>query len=223
MVEVVHQSLKRRNLLPPEHLVGKGYTDAKVLVGSRREHGVEIVGPVAQDPSWQARDDIGFDKSAFEIDWERRVVTCPAGKESISWLPNTYTKNGTVFEARFGRRDCTPCASRPRCTRAKLEPRIVALQTREHHDTLQAMRKQQATVEFRKEYAARAGIESTHAQAIRHSGLRCTRYWGLAKTHLQHVLTAAAINLLRIAAWSSGIPIAETRCSRFAALQSSAK
>jgi transposase len=219
MVEVVHRSLKRRNLLPSEHLVDKGYTDAKVLVGSQREYGVEIIGPVAQDPSWQARDGIGFDKSAFAINWERKVVTCPAGKESISWLPNTYPKNGTVFEVRFARRDCTPCASRPRCTRAKQEPRIIGLQTREYHETLQTMRRRQTTDEFRKAYAARAGIESTHAQAIRRSGLRRNRYRGLAKTHLQHVLTAAAINLLRIAAWASGMPIAETRCSRFAALQ----
>jgi transposase len=53
------------------HLVDKGYTDAKVLVVSQREHGVEIIGPVAQDPSWQSRD--GFDKSAFTIDWDRKV------------------------------------------------------------------------------------------------------------------------------------------------------
>jgi transposase len=167
MVEVVHRSLERRDLLPSEHLVDKGYTDAKVLVASRSKHGIEIIGPVAQDPSWQSRENAGFDKSAFSIDWDRKVVTCPAGKESISWLPNTYPKNGTVFEARFARRDCTPCASRPRCTRAKQEPRIIGLQTREYHETLQAMRKQQTTDEFRKSYAARAGIESTHAQAWR--------------------------------------------------------
>jgi hypothetical protein len=41
---------------------------------------------------------------------------------------------------------------------------------------------------------------------------------GLSKTHLQHVLTAAAINLLRIASWTDGVPLAKTRCSRFAAL-----
>ena len=62
MVEVVHRSLACRDLLPSEHLVDKGYTDAKVLIESRREHGVEIVGPVAQDPSWQSRDHAGFDK-----------------------------------------------------------------------------------------------------------------------------------------------------------------
>jgi hypothetical protein len=83
----VHRSLDSRNLLPSEHLVDKGYTDATVLVASQRDYGVEIIGPVAQDPSWQSRDKAGFDKSAFAIDWEAKVVTCPAGKQSISWLP----------------------------------------------------------------------------------------------------------------------------------------
>ena len=68
-----------------------------------------IVGPVAEDPGWQARAGAGFDKGSFAVDWDRQVVTCPAGKESISWLPNTYPKNGMVFEARFARKDCTPC------------------------------------------------------------------------------------------------------------------
>jgi transposase len=219
MVEVVHRSLQCRNLLPSEHLVDKGYTDAKVLVASQREHGVEIIGPVTQDPSWQSRDNAGFDKSAFVIDWEAKVVTCPAGKQSISWLPNSYPTNGTAFEARFARRDCTPCPSRSQCTKAKQEPRIIGMQTREHHEALQSMRKRQTTDGFRKSYAARAGIEGTHAQAIRRSGLRRTRYRGLSKTHLQHVITAAAINLLRIASWVNGTPIAPTRCSHFAALQ----
>ena len=201
MVEVVHRALRRRGLLPSEHLVDKGYTDAKVLVRSQAEHGVAIIGPVAQDPSWQTRESAGFAKSAFAVDWEARIVTCPAGKQSLSWLPNTYPASGPVFEARFARADCTPCASRRQCTRSRVEPCIIGLQDREHHEALQAMRARQKTPEFRKAYAPRAGIESTHAQAIRRSGLRRARYRGLAKTHLQHVLTAAAINLLRIASW----------------------
>jgi len=51
MVEVVHRSPACRNLLPSADLVDKGYTHAKVLVASQGEHGVEIIGPVAQDPS----------------------------------------------------------------------------------------------------------------------------------------------------------------------------
>jgi hypothetical protein len=59
------------------------------------------------------------------------VQTCPAGKESISWLPNTYPQNGMAYEARFSRKDCTPRPFRAHCTKAKQEPRIIGLQTRE--------------------------------------------------------------------------------------------
>src|SRR6267154_1235491 len=104
---------------------------------SRREYGVTIVGPVAEDPGWQARAGEGFDKASFAVDWDRRVVTCPAGKESISWLPNTYPKNGMEFEARFARRDCTPCPFRARCTKSEKEPRIIGLLPREQHEALQ--------------------------------------------------------------------------------------
>jgi transposase len=218
MLAAVHASLAARDLLPSEHLVDKGYTDSHVLVDSRRRFGVEVVGPVADDPSWQAREGEGFAKAAFLVDWERRVVTCPAGKRSISWLPNTYPKNGMVFEARFARKDCTPCPLRARCTRAKLEPRIIGLQAREHHEALHAARHRQTTPEFRARYAPRAGIEATHEQAVRRCGLRHARYLGLAKTHLQHIVTAVAINLVRLGEWWAGRAKAPTRRSRFAAL-----
>ena len=45
--------------------------------------------------------------------------------------------------------------------------------------------------------------------------LRQARYIGLAKVHLQHVLTAAALNLVRIAAWLVGTPLARTRQPTF--------
>jgi transposase len=219
MLKDVHRSLDKRDLLPSEHLVDKGYTDSHVLVDSQREYGVTIIGPVADDPSWQARAGEGFDKSQFRVDWDHQTVTCPAGKQSISFLPNTYPKNGMVWEARFARQDCTPCRFRSQCTKAKKEPRLIGLQTREQYEALQAARQQQTTAEFRQRYAARAGMESTHEQAIRRCGLRWCRYLGSAKTHLQHLLTAAAINLVRIADWWQGKTPAQTRRSRFTALQ----
>ncbi|MDT5275593.1 MAG: hypothetical protein QOG95_2525 [Mycobacterium sp.] len=219
MVAVVHQSLEKSELLPSEHLVDKGYTDSHVLVDSQQRHGVVIVGPVADDPSWQARSGDGFTKAQFQVDWDRHVVTCPEGKQSISWLPSTYPKSGMDFEARFARKDCTPCPMRSRCTRAKDEPRIIGMQARENYEALQSARRHQTTEEFQKNYAARAGIEGTHAQAISRCGLRRCRYIGLAKTHLQHVITAAAVNLVRIADWQNAIPPAKTRRSRFAALR----
>jgi hypothetical protein len=57
------------------------------------------------------------------------------------------------------------------------------------------------------------------SQALRCCGLRRSRYIGRDKTHLQHVLTAAAINLIRIDAWLAGTPLAKTRVSPFARLR----
>jgi hypothetical protein len=68
----------------------------------------------------------------------------------------------------------------------------------------------------------RAGVEDTHAQALRVCGLRRSRYLGQPKTHLQHILSAVALNLLRIPAWLNGTPLAPTRQSAFARLTASA-
>src|SRR5512147_779879 len=124
-----------------------------------------------------------------------------------------------MWEARFARKDCTPCPLRVYCTKAKVEPRLIGLQARDCFEALQAARKRQTTAAFRQQYAPRAGVEATHEQAIRRCGLRRSRYIGLAKTHLQHVLIATAINLVRISEWWAGTSRSRTRRSRFAALQ----
>jgi transposase len=38
------------------------------------------------------------------------------------------------------------------------------------------------------------------------------------KTHLQHIVTATATNIVRLVHWLDGVPFAKTRTSRFAAL-----
>jgi transposase len=86
------------------------------------------------------------------------------------------------------------------------------------HEALQAARPRQETSERKTEYAQRAGIEGTVSQGVRGFGLRCCRYSGLAKAQLQHVITAAAMNLSRLAAWFMEVPRAKTRVSRFARL-----
>jgi len=45
---------------------------------------------------------------------------------------------------------------------------------------------------------------------------------GLAKTHLQHLLTAVALNVVRLGEWWLGTLPAKTRCSAFAALRMAA-
>jgi hypothetical protein len=55
MLDTIYAALAEHALLPQAHLVDRGYTDAEILVGSEQTYGVTIVGPVAADPSWQAR------------------------------------------------------------------------------------------------------------------------------------------------------------------------
>ena len=71
---------------------------------------------------------------------------------------------------------------------------------------------------FKEAYARRAGVEGTLSQAVHRAGLRQARYVGLAKTHLQHLATAAALNMVRLGAWWAGTPLVTTRRSAFAAL-----
>lgn len=219
MLAPIHEKRAARDLLPAEHLVDKGYTSADVLVAAQADYGVQIVGPVAADSSWQARAKTGFAKAQFQVDWERKIVTCPQGKESLSWKANTYLATGVVWEARFAKAACLPCPSRAQCTQAKVEPRIIGFQERPQHEALQGRRAEQTTPEFRAAYAARAGIEGTHSQGVRRCDLRQARYLGLVKTQLQQILTAVALNLLRLAEWLIERPLAKTRLSAFASLK----
>ena len=59
-------------------------------------------------------------------------------------------------------------------------------------------------------------------QAANKKGGRRSRYLGVAKTHLQHIATAAAINLARGARWLMNDRPEKTRVSPFAALVSPA-
>ena len=83
-------------------------------------------------------------------------------------------------------------------------------------------RQRQETAAFRAEYARRAGVEGTLAQGTRRFGLRHARYRGLPKTHLQHVLTALSMNLVRLVAWFGEPTHSQVQPSRFVALAAAA-
>ncbi|WP_371541766.1 transposase [Streptomyces sp. NBC_00554] len=44
----------------------------------------------------------------------------------------------------------------------------------------------------------RAGCEATVSETVHAHGLRNCRYRGIAKTHVQHLLTAAGTNIIRL-------------------------
>lgn len=83
------------------------------------------------------------------------------------------------------------------------------------------MRDAQQTEAFQSRYATRAGVEGTISQAVVALTMRRSRYRGLAKTHLQHVATAVAINIKRLSNWWNGIPFSIMTSSPFALLMAS--
>jgi hypothetical protein len=57
---------------------------------------------------------------------------------------------------------------------------------------------------------------------MRSTRLRRTRYLGLRRVHLGHILTAAGLNLLRLGEWFLETAPAKTRITPFARLMAAA-
>ena len=219
VVAPIHAVLAGRDLLPAIHIVDAGYTDAAEVLASEATYGIKLHGPVARDGSWQAKDSAAFDLTHFRIDWDAKEAICPQGHASAKWIPHQDTHGNPAIRVTFRPQICRACPVRPHCTHTAVGARGLSLRPQAQHETLTHARQQQRTTTFKQQYALRAGIEGTMSQATRVCGMRQSRYIGLAKTRVQHVITASALNLLRGLAWLDGQPHRQVRPSRFAALR----
>ena len=220
-VEAIHSALGAKNLAPAQNLAEAAYMSADLLVVARERNGIDLVGPQRRNLTWQGTSESAFDAADFAVDWNKRMVRCPEGKESVRWKTfSDVSKAGgrPLMVAGFRHSDCRPCPSRTRCTRSSSDGRSVLVRSRPEHEALVAARARERTDDYRRLYAQRQGIEGTFSQGVRAFGVRRARYRGLAKVRLQNLATAAAINLDRLAAWLNKRPLAPTRTSRFAAL-----
>jgi len=213
---IIHAALQKKNLLPSVHLVDTGYVYAQWLLSSQSDYGVNLLGPTRWDYHWQARSAEGFAARDFVVDWETQQVTCPQGRTSHSWTPYTNKHQSEVIKIQFSQQVCSQCASRPQCTRGRR--RSLQIQPQAHQQALQTARERETTADYAAQYRKRAGIEGTLSQGVRVFGLRRARYVGLAKTRLQHILTATALNFVRLGYWLQGRPLARTRQSPFTRL-----
>src|SRR3989440_5189003 len=217
MTETIHADLQQTDLSPRHHLLDTRYITAPILVSSQQQYGIEVIGPARGDVKWQANTEQGIDASQFVIDWERQQAICPEGQRSISWTPAIDNRTNEVIKIKFSTTDCGRCPRQVHCIRSekKYKRRTLTIRPQAQHEALQAARRRQKTPAFAKQYALREGIEATISQGVRAFGLRRSRYIGLAKTHLQHLGIAAAINLVRVVAWLDGAELAPTRVSAF--------
>jgi transposase len=214
----LHAALAAKGLLPGEHYVDSGYVDAELLVSSRDEYGVSLEGPVRAMSRRRTEAERAYEQGSFTIDWERERVTCPQGKSSVTWRACLDEVGAPRITAVFSRSDCGACAARELCTSAKDARRSVYFHPRPLYEALNAARARMDDPAWQKRYGLRAGIEGTLSQGVRAFGMRRSRYVGLAKTGLQQVCAAAAMNVARIVNWLEERPRAKTRVTRFAAL-----
>jgi len=214
----MQQALIEKELPPREHCVDAASVSAELLVHSRDEQGITLRGPTRPSQGWQMQVAGAYTIEQCTVDWERQQVCCPQGKWAASWHERMEQDGRPSIVAAFRRQDCQACPARPLCTQAQQQGRQLRLPPQDQYAALTAARAWYASEEGRARAQQRAGVEGTLSQGVRAFGLRRTRYRGLPKPHVQHIATAAAINIDRIVAWLDERPRAQTRTSRFAAL-----
>ncbi|MGH3211388.1 MAG: IS1182 family transposase [Trebonia sp.] len=217
MTSVTDDDLAVRGLAPARHYLDSGYLSAAIVVEEARRRGIALIGPLLADTSAQARAGAGYARADFAIDYDAKTVTCPQGKTSVSWSPCAQ-RGKDMIVATFSPGDCGRCPARGLCTTSSSRRRQLTILPRDLAEAQAAGRAGEKTISFRADYARRAGIEGTMAQAVRH-GARRARYRGLSKTSHDHAFMAAALNLIRLCAYWSGRPLDRRRTSHLARLE----
>ncbi len=211
----VQVRLARRGLVLREQLVDTGYVTADHLVTSQADHQCTLLGPIHADYSWQARAGAGFGAAHFAIEWEQERAICPQGRVSRIWKPTHDSAGHDIINIRFDYADCRDRPVRQQCVSSDRE-RALAIRPQPLYEAL----RRAAAPAHRSSASSTAPARGSKGPSAGRSigDLRRTRYRGLAKTHLLHLLIAAALNFHRVAAWLAERPRAQTRVSAFARL-----
>jgi transposase len=212
----IQRTLRQHGLKPDVHLADAGYSKAENMLTSKEQHEIEVLAPIRGGNSWQSD---GFQSSNFTLNWETKKATCPVGVQSQTWKAR---RGGSSIEVEFPASSCTVCQFKSVCTKSQSGGRRLEIKNRRVFDFLASHRARETSKDFKKKYAKRAGIEGTLSRLINQAGLRRTRYVGLQKAHLQNLLSAAAMNLVRIAAHLLQAPTSGTRLGRFGNLRAAA-
>jgi hypothetical protein len=189
-IDGIHQRLADSDLSPQEHYVDQGYVSGANIAHSA-ERGVELKGPIARDTSSKPT---GFKQADFVLDFDRQVATCPNGQTSVSWLPRLQP-DGRVGAHVLFRHKCDSCPYRALCAPGKSGR---SLEISPYHQEITARRQEAQTEAFKKDMKHRPAIEGTLSEMVRKHGFRRARYRGKGKARLQHLFTAAAVNLKRL-------------------------
>lgn len=167
-----------------------GYAYAKVY-GAMERRGIDAVIPAKADPMRSA-----VPLRRFKFDPRRDIVKCPRGKVL---KPGKVHGHGRFFTARV--RDCRACPLAERCLPKGRTARTVMI-SHDYPALLRARRRRDRwSAEDRRLYQRhRWRSEGFHGEAKTWHGLARAVRRGMANMKIQAYLTAAAVNLKRLAA-----------------------
>ncbi|MFF3390126.1 transposase [Streptomyces sp. NPDC002669] len=126
---------------------------------------------------------------------EPAAVAVPTSDEQLVAMLVDRTRSEGLRPA-FAPDDCRQCPVKTACTHS--DARKVTFLPRGLYDIQSESRTGQQTQERLSRHPLRAAIESTISEFVNGHGMRQCRYRNQSKAHVQHVLTAIAVNLERI-------------------------
>jgi transposase len=160
------------------------------------ERGIDAVIP----PQKTSNTNKAMPVSRFKYDAKHQRVRCPAGH---SMTHNSRTEKGHIF--RMSARVCSCCPHKTACVPATAKNRLILI-IDGYEALLRARRRRiqwdEATIEFYKRHRWR--VEGAHGEAKTQHGLRRAVRRGLDNVSIQAYMTAAAMNLKKLAAFRFG-------------------
>ena len=176
---------------PEQWYVDAGYVSAEKLALAQAE-GRELIGPAQSSPKPNPQRLASED---FQIDITQRLALCPGAQAATNCSRLEEDKGRVNYRFEWNNRTCGACSLRERCLGARQKHRTLLVG--QHHNALQARRREQKTEEFKIKMRRRNAIEGTNSELKRAHGLRRARYRGRAKVALQNYLAGAACNAKR--------------------------
>ena len=166
-------------------------------------------GADAADASWQARSRAPTRRPVYGRLGAAAGVLSAGEKVGGSWTESSTAPTSPGSLCSLAREDCQACPARPLCTPGAAQSGAWNCHPREQMRRSRPRGRGMPVRRGTKPVCAPRGDRRDPLAGG--PGLRAaaTRYWGLEKTHLQHVATAAAINIDRIVAWLDERPRAQ--------------
>ena len=136
----------------------------------------------------------------FKYDGKNKIIKCPGGKILTGRFEN---KQGWVY--RSNAKDCQHCKLRKRCLSENVKSRSIMISNGYEALIRARRRSREPDKKFRRTYSRhRWKVEGMHGEAKTQHGLRRAVRRGLANVAIQSYLTAAVINLKRLALHAGG-------------------